>query len=190
MGLPRSNSNSGIHCSRDRVWIVPGSADTRRKGHERRGRGFREAEEPGRQNRSGSTEEEVSRGTKRGRSSEWQPNQPIFPLRRVRREPDQQEFVYCASDIEALRNQESTRTVSAGFSQSTEVRWHRPDIVRYQHAAAPRLPAPTLQSLSYLEDQRQAPFGSRIDGSRRNTPFRMALLKSASARYRTFTKAE
>jgi hypothetical protein len=41
-------------------------------------------------------------------SSQWQPHQPVFPLRCFRCQPDEQEFVDCGPNVEALRDEEYT----------------------------------------------------------------------------------
>lgn len=62
-------------------------------------------------------------------ASERQPLQPIFPLRRFRRQPDEQEFLDRCPDIEALRNQKYAAADPARISERAEVPRHGANIM-------------------------------------------------------------
>src|SRR5207245_1943539 len=59
------------------------------------------------------------------RKSQWQPLQSGFPLRCFRCEPDEQQFVDCRPNIEALRDEGYTGALLSSATERTEVSRHR-----------------------------------------------------------------
>ena len=124
-------------------------------------------------------------------ASQRQPIQPVFPLRCFRCQPDEQQFIDCRPNIEALRDEEwntpelcspalPKARKCAGIvptSCETSTRWRSAASAKTSESFMPRNPAACAVKKSR-------------DGSRRKTPFTIALFRSASARNRTFTMGE
>src|SRR2546423_10996459 len=98
-------------------------------------------------------------GARKG--SQGQPLQSVFPLRSFRCEPDDQQFVDCRSNIEALRDEKYTRALLSSAPECAEVSQYRADVgVKRARAAVPP-PAPKPRDHSYGVIQPPAPSENR-----------------------------
>src|SRR5580700_10165256 len=64
-----------------------------------------------------------------GKSSERQPHDSVLPLRRFRCQPNEEQFVDCRANVEALRKQEDTSAIFSGILERLEVGRHGAYIV-------------------------------------------------------------